>query len=461
MLYDLSFLDKGKPFPPKGESKRISNYKKNFNFYDGEYSKIRKATYSTLDQTNTVKFDVRKLNLYKVITNKFIALLLNEKPVVKVSGKYDDKKIAEVLSNSDFWGVIKNSTTSFSSVGDGLINTYNGVNGPSVVATNPSCWYKVVNQSNISEVLYHVLMWKMEDNEHIKVQIHERGKYSEYVCEYSGKGIGDKVAYKRKGIKTIPKRGRVVNTGLSDFAISSISNNTSVNNIYGTSDYSDVVSFIMGVEKIMAELEMLVDKTIEPILVGPSSMLIENELTGKAEYKKTDALTVNSKDSVQPYFLETTGKSEVAENLADRYMGNIYTITEYGEVFFTGSYANASGKSLEIQMKPALDKASRQIDTIDYPIKKSIVSLLELAGIRVSISDISINWQDGINESLKAITETINTRVTAGTLSKKSALMQYDNMTEEQADDEIQRINVEKKVSGTVETKTKEEGGTT
>lgn len=463
MLYDLSFLDKGKPFPPKGEGKRIKDYNKNFKYYDGDYSTKRKVSYDTFnDSSKQIEFDVMKVNMYKLVTNKFIALLLNEKPIVKVNGESNDKKVEELLSNSNFWGVLQKTVTAFSSLGDGIINTYNSNVGPRVVATTPSCWYKVVNQSNIEEVLYHVLMWKIDNNKHLRVQVHERGRFKEYICEYSGNGIGDKITYKRKGLPTISKRGRVVKTGLTDFAVVSMSNNTSVNKVYGISDYKDIENLVTGVEKRLALEDKVIDKHIEPTFTGPSSMMTENEQTGKAEFTGIGGFVpVQSKDSPQPQYVTWDGKTEASEKLIDRYMQLIYTITEYGEVFFTGGYANASGEALKTLLKSALDKVSRQIDTINHPTKLAIKSLLELDGVQVSISDISISWQDGINESLKTITDTINTRVTAGTLSLQRSLMQYDKMTEEQANDEINRIIEEKKVSATVETKTKEEGGTT
>lgn len=445
MLHNLDFLQKGNSIPPKDESLRISNYNKNFKLYDGDYKPKDKVKYKTFEELyKEVEFDVKKVNLYKLVTNKFIALLLNEKPIVKVNGD-NDSRVTSIISNSNFWGVMQKAYTSFSSVGDGVVYTYSN-NGPKITATSPTCWYKVVSENNIDDVLYQVLIWEIENRSKVRVQIHEKGRYFEYVADYKSGKIGDKVTYRQPNKPTISKKGRWVNTGISDFAVISMSNNTSVHRIYGISDYKDIEELVKGVEKRLSLEDTVIDKHIEPTFTGPSNLMTENEQTGRAEFSGIGGfIPINSKDSPQPGYITWDGKTEASEKMIDRLLQLIYTITEYGEVFFTGTYANASGEALKTLLKSALDKVSRQIDSLEYPTKQAIKGLLELDGIQVDISDISISWQDGISESLATVTNTINSRVAGKTLSLKHSLMKYDNMTEEQADNEINAINEEHK----------------
>ena len=447
----LDFIGNGMEFPPKNNIPRLEAYRKHASHYDRSYALKRKLTVRTPEGDKTYKWQLISMNYFKLVTDKFLGLLLNEKPLVKVADKEHNKRLNDLIDNSDFWYKFQQVAMSFSQFGDGVFHVYRGKDGAEVGYVQPKLWYKIVDPEDINHVTCHLLVHPIHvpkrkggeliyECKFIRFIAHYRGYYSEIVFTYSGSKLGKNVNYDFNGRK-IPKEGVTFKTGLSDFAIQSVHNSKPLTQIYGKSEYDAIEDAVYEYEKRLTLNSAILDKHSEPTMVADEDLFVPDETTGSVTFKGIGGIVGIRKDGVKPEYVTWDGKTDASEEMMTRLENNIITLSEYGKTFLLGEYSgNASGEALKTAMKGALDKVSRQIDSLQYTVRKVLCLMMELEGIKLSVSDISILWQDGITESDKTVAETVKIRRESSTLSIKGALVQYYGLSEEQAEKMYQEI---------------------
>jgi hypothetical protein len=108
--------------------------------------------------------------------------------------------------------------------------------------------------------------------------------------------------------------------------------------------------------------------------------------------------------------------------------------------------SNMSGRALKFKMISSLSKIKRITMFLTPKVKQLYKLLSEYGGTNINNlndANISITWQDGLPNDTYEEAEIIEKRRNSGTMSIKQALTRYDNMSEEDADDEIEMINEE------------------
>lgn len=80
MLTDLTFLSKGKPWPPKSEQKRIERYMNNKLLFEGEHTLVFKEIWERLFRTELQASVELVLNWPKRLSTLWADLLLGELP---------------------------------------------------------------------------------------------------------------------------------------------------------------------------------------------------------------------------------------------------------------------------------------------------------------------------------------------------------------------------------------------
>lgn len=458
-LTSLNFIADGKLFPPTVSNERLEKYRENNKRYKGKYQESR---ISVLGPSGVTKVAIKPpvTNYFKLVTDKTLGLLLNEKPNVIGSTKEMTKQLNDLIENTGFWAVLQDTFKTFSSHGDGVFFLSKDSSGSPVVnAVNPANWFKISSEGNIKKIKCHLLYQEIYketfeglgatykdviwDITHIRFLKHYKGYYIEQYWTYNNGVLGKAVDYTKDDGTVVPEEGKRVETGLSDFAVWDVNNSRSIDEMYGISDYSAFDTLVSLKEKKLAQLDGVTDKHYDPMITGPRSALGENEETGEVEFKgRGKYIGVNQGEEVK--YVAWDAKTEAINELIDKCNDEIAILSEMGKAFMSGDYqSNVSGEALKTMIKSALDKVSRSIDTLDPVIKRVLCLLLMLEGVSAKPSDINIEWQDGISESDKTKSETIKERVESGTISKKRAMMKYDGMTEEQANAELVQIKVE------------------
>jgi hypothetical protein len=114
----------------------------------------------------------------------------------------------------------------------------------------------------------------------------------------------------------------------------------------------------------------------------------------------------------------------------------------FGDLGDAKTGAAPSGTALRRLMIAPLAKVARVRNKMDDAIKEAFRLCGLLGG--VDMTDVSITWQDGLPGDPVEEATIIKSRTKDGqTMSVKRALMQYDAMSEEDAEDEIAQIEAE------------------
>ena len=295
-LTSLDFIGEGAIFPNEGNVMRLAEYRINLDRYTGAYSKKRKLVVRTADGDKIYNWKILQVNYFKLITDKFIGLLLNEKPHVTMACSEKSKRLNDLIEETNFWSKFQQVAMSFSQLGDGVFHVYRGSSGsPAVGFIPPYYWYKVVSPFDIEEVVCHVLAHPIYDTGlkdglliqnyvGIRFVIHYKGHYVEFVRDFVDGKIGDAIEFDGGGF-LIPCSDRVVQTGLEDFAVHAVHNSKSVDCVYGKSDYDAIADLVSELEKRLTINSAILDKHSEPTMVADEDMFVPDELTGKDPFE--------------------------------------------------------------------------------------------------------------------------------------------------------------------------------
>lgn len=462
VLTSLRFIEEHCKFPPSVCVDRFNLYDYNDERFNGVYNNGRKLSVMTPEGLVTYDWAIMSQNYYELVTNKLIGLVLNDYPSIKLDGDIDSKTVVDLLEDSGFYANLSVLLKNYSVYGDGVIEVYTDSEGnPCTNVINPMLWFKVVDSKNISKVKNHVLYQPLYEEyfeageysnrlTHCKVIVHYKGYFEEKVYTYlGGEALGNNVEYMEDDGTIIPLGGRIIETGLNDFAIYSIHNRMPLGDVYGVSDYRKIVDIVEELEKRYTLLSALIDKHQEPLLLAPTDLFVQDEKTGEMVFKAIGNKipirpNLNGGTTFEPKYVEWDGKTENTERLIKDLKDDLATITEFGKVYLYGEYSNASGESLKTQLKGALDLGKRVSKSVNSPIKDVIKAIAYLGGIVLKSNQITIEWETGIAESEFIQSQTIKNRVESGTMSRKRVIQLYDGLNEEQADIEVEAIKKER-----------------
>jgi hypothetical protein len=447
---DLSFIKSGETFPPLSELNRIHRYTINSNRFDGSYANNR---YLELrDNQGVIKrlpWRVLKVNKFKLYTNKMDNLIFQGDPIIMTGNKERDIVVNNLVEKTRWLRSIRKAVRTMEKLGDGAIKTF--VNGCS--AFNPKFGIKVVRGMDAEDVIAYVLYEYIYDKDseesnkvsYIRFEIHFKGSVQEIVYELRGSTLGASVDFYYQGRK-IKKGGNIYQTGVDEFLVQWLSIDVSEESVYGSSPYEDFADLVYELERRQTLEIKVIDAHSEPIVVVGTGYLCGNEETGEYEAPILGSIIEVPQNGVEPKYITWDGKIEASEQVLDRISNQIYEVTEFGKIFMTGEYkGNISDESINSLIRSAIDRANRHVWEIYYEVVKSLYVLCRLNGIEVDINDISIVFQIGQTDDREKVANVINSRVAAGTMSRVRALQEFDEMTEQQAQQEIANIFEEKR----------------
>lgn len=437
MLTDLTFLDIGQKWVPPSEKDRIEMYISNRKLFESKHTEVYEEDLKRIERVignfnEVVSYPVI-LNFQKLMSLKIADLMLGEPPVMKSD---NDKVLDEIIANSDLLNIAYQVAIDVSRFGDGLMYIHKKGNKGVIDITQPSYWFPVVSPDNVKDIQYHILGWtyKENDSDYLKVQIHSKGSYEERVYQLSGNEI----------VKLL--ESKVHKTGLSDFAVIQISNIITSDRVTGIDDYTDIDSIISELMVRVGQVSRILDKHASPSMSGPQTALERDEVTGEWRLKTGNFFPRENEADADVKYITWDGQLTANFTQIEKLTNFLYTISEMGSALFGDMTANAgqalSGTALRRLMMSPLAKVARIRTRFDPAIKKAIMLCSELGYGK--IKELSINWQDGLMPDFMEDAMILEKRTGAkATMSQKRALMMFDGMTEEQAEEELKQIQDE------------------
>lgn len=450
MLTDLNWLQVGQPFPPKDEctQKRLQRYGKNKKLFEGEHADIYENQFKRIERVignfgEVISYPVIA-NYQKLMSLKVADLLFGEFPIIS-AGKEDTVEqltLQAILEGTDFNNTAYESAIDVSRYGDGILYVYMDEGKGMIDVSQPAMWFPIVKMDNIKKIQYHVLAWCYEVGEdcYLKAQIHEKGLYTEKEYKMDCNKLG------KMEIKVLLS-SNVVLTGLDDFAIIHVPNIMTSDRCTGIDDYQDIDSIISEVLVRVGQISRVLDKHAAPSVSGPSTALEKDPETGEWKLKMGNYFPRDSSEEPNAEYITWDGNLESSFKQLETLINMLYIISEMGAILLgdVDKMGNApSGTALRLKMMSPLAKVKRIALRYNLAIKKALNLCSQLGGEGITSlakAKISITWLDGIPNDNKEVSDIITARVGGkASMSIKRALMQYDDMTEEAATEEMELI---------------------
>lgn len=456
MLTSLSFLEIGQQWPPKCECKRMEMYYRNRELFIGEHASVYEQDLKRIERVignfqEVVSYPT-VLNFQRLMSLKISDLLMGEPPKIKAGDddSKEQKSVEAIVKNSQLFDTCYQAAIDVSRFGDGLLNVRStGEKGGIIDITQPPIWYPIVSADNVKDIQYHVLAWCYDSTEgnterhYLKAQIHSKGSYEERIYLLDAHTIMRLVD------------STVVKTKMSDFAIVQISNVITSDRATGLDDYTDIDSIIAELMVRVGQISRILDKHASPSMSGPASALERDPQSGEWRLKTGNFFPRDSNDDPSVEYITWDAQLTANFTQIEKLVNFLYTISEMGSAIFgdttqtTGSAA--SGTALKRLMISPLAKVNRIRMRFDSALKKALVLCSELGGkdiVSLKDVDISITWQDGLPSDPTEEANIINLR-TAGaqTMSRQRVLTQYDGMSADDADEEIEKIDEDSSAS--------------
>lgn len=305
-------------------------------------------------------------------------------------------------------------------------------------------------------VAFHVAIPYFDEEENqwfLNVETHTAGQinYHQYTVSPLYHDINGEV--ERFNIDGVVEESfQVVKTGVPVPLIVHIPNLSTSESWEGQDDLTELHPLLSEINNRLTQIASVLDKHADPALAVPSGVMAEGP-NGEAQFRvATDKVfeILGKEDIIPQYITFQSGLNEAFMEL-DKLISLVLTLAELPEVALGRGDSGTSGSSglaIKWRMNSLLAKVNRKrqyyakgLKQIFY-IAQKLEEVLGIADYELTIPVLEFN--DGLpkDEMEQANIASIRTNG-AKTMSQKTAIMKLNDMTEEQAEAEIERIKKE------------------
>lgn len=496
MLTDLTFIQTGAPWPPTAEKARLATYEANRKLFEAEHAGLKSGVFKEafsriMRETNAAGEPMPPtsyemvINYPKLITVATAGLLFNKAPNVIAGEEADEQAmlaVQDISERSDLQATLYAIAMDVSRYGDGLMYVHRGEDNKGIVdITRPDVWFPVVDGANIRKALYHVLatpytktepgMLGIESTKHyLRVEIHSKGSFEvrDYTLRVNNldSAPGQQVTGAAQ-IGAMVGTPRVEQTRLTDFAVIPVHNLRPSDRVHGMDDYTDIQSLVCELEVRMAQISKVLDRHSDPTMQGPEEALttVKDKDGNEVRIFLPGQFYVNQAGGQQGEIKYTTWEAHLDANfkLIDKIQEMIRVTSEMGALLSDmsdKSGAIPSGAAMRRMLYSAISKISRIRNSFTVAIKKALVQASLLGGVSLADKPLYIKWPDTLPRDPKELAEIAQTRTgSKQTQSTKRAIMELDELSEDEAEEELESILDEQAASMTLleQPKTNEE----
>lgn len=421
MLFDLSWLAPGKPFPPTSERDRIARYKQNIKVFEGDHWAIENDIYR--EAANRISRVIGNFDSYisfptlfnfqKLIALKTADLVAGEYPTITYSTDAGNETIKSIRYDTDFDNNLYATILDLSRFGDAIWRKYKveGENRNTYCNWMPTEWFPIVSQDGTFTEVKQVLAWYVcVDKEHRKyelhVQVHEKGFYTQ--CRFAF----DLLYYEPDPSKAAPyntsgtfgiigkqlQEPERVNTGFKDNAVIHLRPYKVTGTVYGQDDFAIIDSLVTELMTRMTQISNILDKHADPAITGPVSMLSKDE-NGELYFKKGKFYAYTPGET-PPQYLTWDGQLDSAFKQCEELINKLYILSEMGSAILganDGGSQAISGNAMRLKMVNPLAKVRRISNNLTKPVTELLADISERGYDEVlDRKKISIIWKDGL-----------------------------------------------------------------
>ena len=256
-------------------------------------------------------------------------------------------------------------------------------------------------------------------------------------------------------------------TGIGTPLVVHIPNYTTDDLELGLDDLSELRPMFDELNNRFSQISNILDKHSDPAMAIPYGVMEVDEF-GRPIFKVSESkvFEVSEKDQI-PQYITWNGQLQEAYSEIDRLTNEILTVAEIPEVALGKSESGTSGSSglaIRMRMNSLLSKVKRKRMYYNDGVKKLLVlaQLVEHEGgadVDYEVTVPKLTFTDGLPKDMAEQTSIYLQKTGGATLmSRKTAIMELEGLTEEQAEAEIKRIEVEEDTAREREEESKGDG---
>lgn len=422
VLTDLTWLEKGKEFPPKCEAERIAAYHENRELRNNSFDSIWKDYQRLIREDQRTEFRII-LGYFKLATKKTLDTLLGKQPIIGQNkpSETDTSTIQALVEYTDLYQANYEVACDLDSLGDGFFKIYRDEEGKSVIQSNdPSNVFVVVEPGNLRKVRYYVIASKFEkkigeeERHFLKVEIHGRNKQKKHVIEHRvyelgsllGKcQIGEQVEDLGQFVDEIPaiaaNPSGIEENPIDDFLVIHVPGPRTSCDVYGESSYGeDLKSLWRAIVRRYTGIDSVLTKHEDPNLIAPIGYTEKDPVTQKQVFRGGGRVFQYRHDPGMqaPHiaYLTWDGNLVPSETSITRLQADFWDAAEVPEAILAGKMTASipSGTAYRLMMTPLLTKADRLTMSLRPRLQKAIRLALMLQGTEVE--DLHVKFQNNL-----------------------------------------------------------------
>lgn len=455
-------------FPPQKHRKRIERYKENRLLFKGLHYDVFEKFQNLPNESVYVS-----ANLAGLICKKSADFLFGETPTFS-AGKGNESKeqerLDEWVSQNKLQMLLQKSAIGNAFRGDVFVKVrwgqkWNGQVPKTfdpfrviIELQNPSYVFPESSAGDASQIeVYHIAYPTVvegtgDEDWILNVETHRPNKieYRKFEMIPTDATLSEVTEWKILG-EILSERREVV-TGVPFPLVVHVPNYSLDDSWEGIDDLTEHKPLFDEMNRRLTAISEILDKHADPAIAVPTGVLGEDEWGNPTFIVGRDKVfEVMGKDDVMPEYITWNGQLQSAFEELDRITELILTNAEIPSVALGKGDAGTSGSSglaIKFRMNSLLAKINRKRQFYNQGLKDifMLCQLLEKSRLggkaEFEFFDVKIHFKDGLPQDDAEQANIMSIR-TGGkpTISQKTALMLLDDLTEEQAEAELEKIN--------------------
>lgn len=450
-------------FPTPDDSVRLNKY----DFYNRLFEGHHFEAFSIQIQDDKYNKAYQKLRYvmanFAGLVSRVVADMLFSEPLT-INVPDGDQEFVDALWHANKMDIqLYESALTASSLGDAVFKIRGAPRNPEatdkatviIEEITPYIYFPQLNPFNVKEDPKSVeLAWtfKQGDDTYLRKEIHSFKKIENKVFAMKGTQVLNEVDLSVLGIDDIDP---VEEVKVDRPLIYHIPNWKTGRRYFGYSDYLDLEPLFYALNNRMTMIDNILDKHSDPILMVPPGVLDEE---GKVKKKALGVIEYEEGATGEPKYIVWDASLENAFKEIDKLVEMLYMVSETSpDILGMGQGQAASGRALKLKLLRTIAKTRRKRLYYDNAIKQLIFTAqlvakeygFEVDGKKMKKDPVipELEWQDGLPIDQYEQIEIEEKRVGAGLTTKKASIMRLDNVDDETAQEEVDAIDEETKIS--------------
>jgi len=443
-----------KTWPPTAEDKaRIERYARANRLLDCDHKEAFTRAKELL------KYESDRTALYLALNFCGLVSRLSGDMLFGEAVKVGPDTARQIWDDNDLQTAMWEAAVSGSAEGDAVFKVRYGRrqdwaegDDPIIEPVPSNLFFPVLNPDNVREMKSAVIAWEVKASDepgarkYLRREIHEPGVIRNELWTIDGSRLGSQVELAT--LEQYRDLEEVQPTGYPGLLVFHVPNVGKRGAFWGISDYQDIADINDELNNRMSRIGTILDKHSFPKLLLPPGLMQFDERLGRwyVPKEQLEALEIDPGQSGDlPKYLVWDAQLSAAFQHVDKLVEFLLATGEISPAALgmdSGGIAE-SGRALRFRLLRTIAKISRKKSYFDRAIKEMLFAaqvLQNVHGNGPKPEPVTLEWADGLPNDDEELADRVNSRVAAGTMSRRRALVVADGLEGDALDEEIAEI---------------------